>query len=80
MRQVQADCAFLESCHIMDYSMLLGVHFRGREGAQSAGEGLANNFSEFSGEQGGWYMTTLLLGCCWRVLVLRLTIKLPCNA
>eukprot|EP00877_Chromochloris_zofingiensis_P010004 jgi/Chrzof1/5257/Cz15g19070.t1 len=51
MRQVQADCAFLESCHIMDYSMLLGVHFRGREGAQSAGEGLANNFSEFSGEQ-----------------------------
>ena len=27
-RQIECDCKFLESQHIMDYSFLLGVHFR----------------------------------------------------
>lgn len=27
-RQIYLDCAFLESLHIIDYSLLLGVHFR----------------------------------------------------
>lgn len=27
-RQIQMDCTFLETQGIMDYSLLLGVHFR----------------------------------------------------
>ncbi len=28
--QVKADCCFLQSLGVMDYSLLLGVHFRSR--------------------------------------------------
>lgn len=27
MEQLQRDCALLESLHVMDYSLLLGVHY-----------------------------------------------------
>ena len=27
MKQLQRDCALLESLHVMDYSLLLGVHY-----------------------------------------------------
>ena len=27
-RQIRVDCKFLESQHIMDYSLLLGIHFK----------------------------------------------------
>ncbi|KAL6749605.1 PIP5K-domain-containing protein [Haematococcus lacustris] len=30
--QLKADCSLLEACHIMDYSLLLGVNFRDRNG------------------------------------------------
>lgn len=30
LKQLSADCAFLEGAHVMDYSLLLGVHFRNK--------------------------------------------------
>lgn len=40
--QLRADCGLLEQCHIMDYSMLLGIHFRAR--GEQQGQGRAVNF------------------------------------
>jgi hypothetical protein len=36
-RQVDKDCDFLEQERIMDYSMLVGLHFRGLSGSSEAG-------------------------------------------
>jgi hypothetical protein len=53
MQQLKADCALLEACRIMDYSLLLGVHYRSTE-AQDASrrlssDGTAANFEEHDG-------------------------------
>jgi len=42
MYQLQADCNLLEQCRIMDYSLLLGVHYRNRQAEGKA----VSNFSE----------------------------------
>jgi 1-phosphatidylinositol-4-phosphate 5-kinase len=55
MRQVAADCGLLADCGIMDYSMLLGVHYRGREAASVDDRGGPNNFGEHTGEMGEWW-------------------------
>lgn len=58
MHQLKADCELMESCRVMDYSLLLGVHFRSRitrdldgpesgEPLEQAGE-RGENFDEFS--------------------------------
>ena len=52
MRQITADCMLLADCGIMDYSMLLGVHFRGREAGSLDERGGPSNFGEHTGEMG----------------------------
>ena len=34
--QLAADCGFLEAAHVMDYSLLMGVHYRSAAGQASA--------------------------------------------
>ena len=34
-RQIELDCSFLQSQHIIDYSLLLGLHFRAPEHLKS---------------------------------------------
>lgn len=35
-RQLSADAAFLRSQHVMDYSLLMGIHYKNREQVQSS--------------------------------------------
>jgi hypothetical protein len=58
MQQLKLDCALLEACGVMDYSLLLGVHYRSSEGAglvaggsgrRVSVDGTVANFEEHDG-------------------------------
>lgn len=49
MQQIKADCVLLESLRVMDYSLLLGVHFRGRQEEEADRQHV--NFNEYTGEE-----------------------------
>jgi hypothetical protein len=48
MQQIKADCALLEQCKVMDYSLLMGVHYRSGPLATSrrSMDGQVANFEE----------------------------------
>ena len=50
VRQMAADCKLLEELKVMDYSLLLGVHFRQTDGAPSSSN--AGGETEVQGDDG----------------------------
>lgn len=65
-RQISLDCKFLESQSIIDYSMLLGLHFRAPEHlkAYSKSQNLLKHSANSADDNGRyllqfWYLTKL---------------------